>query len=157
MDYELSRVNSIVQEFDKDLIARRNKDGVIQVCQLIRQWDAMDIDGKTVMYPRDIPSLVFSLTDTWTVNGKAAEWGHEPLYWKLKEISFERRDEMLRDIEQTNQKAQESKQRDLKNHFEAAAYEACDVFKKTFNDINTSSMDKSKDPRRRQDRSKKWQ
>lgn len=157
MDYELSRLNSLVKRFDKDLIARRSRDGVLQVCQEVRYWDAIDLEDKTVFYPRSVPTLVFSLTDNWSANGKPVSWGYEPLYFKLREISFERRDEMIADMEHNNQKARESKDRALKSRIEDAAYEACDVFKKTFNDINTANMDKKNDVRRKAERSKRWQ
>jgi len=156
MDSELQRVNGLVKRFDKNLMARRSKEGVIQVCQLIRKWHPFEIDSEVVLYPEDVPHLVFSLTDNWGVSGKKVSWGYLPLYQKMTEISLDRRDEMLKEIDIQNQKARESKDRDLKNHFESAAYETRDIIRKTFSDFNTASMNKHDDVRRKTDRSIKW-
>lgn len=156
MDFELFRLQSLAQRFDKDLIARRNIDGVLQVCQLVRRWEVIDLEGEMVLYPRNIPTLVFSLTDNWSTNGTPVSWGYEPLYNKFRQIALDRRDEAFRELEEMNEKVRQSKDRDFKNRVEDAAYEACDVFKKTFNDINTANMDKTNDVRRKADRSKKW-
>lgn len=156
MDTELSKVNKLVKRFDRDLIARRSKAGVIQVCQNIRKWHPVEIDGRTVLYPEDVPHLVFSLTENWGSTGEPANWGYVPLYQKLTQISLDRRDDMIREMERENEKALESKERDTKNHFESMAYETRDIFKKTFSDINTASMNNKNDVRRKQDRSIKW-
>lgn len=156
MDYELSRAHRLVKRFDKDLIARRNKDGVLQVCQLIRKWDAVEVEGLTVLYPREDLQLVFNCTDTWTASGKPVSWGLEPLYQKMRQISFDRRDELLKEIAISEEKSRESKDRALKSKCEAIAIETRDIYKKTFSDVNTATMDKSRDSRRKQDRSIKW-
>lgn len=156
MDTELKRANKLVKRFDENLMARRSMDGVLQVCQLVREWHPVEMDALIVHYPVDVPHLVFCCTDNWAATGKPVSWGYLPLYQKLNEIRLDRRKEMLAEMELNNQKARESKDRDLKNQIESIAIETRDIFKKTFSDTNTASMDKTKDVRRKQDRSIRW-
>lgn len=157
MDYELYRANKLAKKFDKDLMARRNIDGTLQICQMVRKWEPIDICGLTVLYPYESPHLVFNCTDNWSANGTPVSWGYEPLYQKLREISLDRRDALFQEMEIIRQKSQDAKERALRNKCEDIAYETRDIFKKTFSDVNTSTMDKSKDVRRKIDRSIKWQ
>jgi hypothetical protein len=156
MDSELSRLNKLVKRFSPELSARRSFHGVLQVCQTKRRWDAFNLDGQTILYSYDDLSPVFGLTHNWASTGEGVSWGYMPLLAKLNEISLERRDEMRRELQKERDRLDESKSRDRMNKFEGMADESRLIYKELFKDINTSSMDKKKDPRRKFDRSIKY-
>ena len=78
--------------------------------------------------------------------GRPVEWGAENVLNKLRAIDGWNRD-LIREIEESNEKVEKSKDRDLDNQIEAWAYDARDAFKKDFSQFNTSSVAK-KDRRR---------
>jgi len=153
MDTELFRFNKLVRRFDRDLSARRSIHGVIQICQKKRRWDAFDLDGQIIRYAYDDLSPVFGLTHNWSSFGDGVSWGVLPVLAKLNEISLSRRDELRRELEKERDRLDEEKRRDRMNKFEGIAEETHAVYKEALKDVNTSSMDKTKDPRRKFDRS----
>lgn len=157
MDTEVLRLNKLLRRFDRELFAQRSPYGVVQVFQKRFVWRNLEFDGVNLLYPEPAANLVFSLTEDWSTKSPVAAWGYEPLYQKLREISLERQDELLRELYKSEDKARELERKDRLNKFEGLAEEAHAVFKKTLSDVNTSGMDMSKDVRRKIDRSIKWQ
>lgn len=157
MDYELSRVKKLVSRFDRELTARRSFHGVIQVCQKKRRWNHYEFDSKTILYPFDELIPVFGLTKNWSAYGEGVSWGYLPIYGRLRELSLERQVERFREMEKVQEETQRIKAKDRMNMFEDFARETRGVFKTAFNDINTGSMDKSNDVRRKIDRRIKWE
>lgn len=152
MDKELLRFNKLVRRFDRDLTVRRSLHGVLQVCQKKRRWDAFEFEGQTILYAYDDLSPVFGLTKNWSSFGEGVSWGYEPVLAKLNEISLERRDQLRRELEKERERLEETRHRDRMNMFEGIADETRLVYKEAFKDINTSGMDKKKDPRRKFER-----
>jgi hypothetical protein len=157
MDRRERRINRLLKEFDRDLFCRRGPDGVYRVIQKVRSWETLDFNGVPVAFPVDRPHHVFSLTHNWSGNGKSAEWGIEPLFQKLRDISLDRRDAMFREVEEQNRKHQESQERKVDSLTEDLAIETRDIYKKSFSDVLTHSMDMTKDVRRKHERKLKWQ
>lgn len=157
MDTELARLNKLVKMFDSTLVGRRSFHGVLQVCQLIRSWERVETFDEPIFVAKDTPVHVFSLTDNWSMNGVPVSWGWVPLYHKMREISLERQEERFREFEAMEEENRQRRDRETFNQCEAMADEAHGVIKETFKDVNTSNMDMSKDPRRKKDRSIKWQ
>lgn len=152
MDTVLLRFDNLVKRFDPDLEVRRSIHGVLQVCQKKRRWDAFEIDGVVIQYAFDDLTPVFGLTKNWSAFGEAVEWGYEPVFAKLNEISLDRRDELRRELEKERERLSESKAKDRMNKFEGIADETRAIYKEVFKDINTSQMDKKLDPRRKYER-----
>jgi len=154
MDSEVTRLQRIFKRFDKDLTVRRSPDGVARLIQKIKKLKGFDVDGLTIYCPVEEEHLIFSFTDDFSAKGKPVEWGHEPLFHKMRQIALDRRDALFRELEEESKKKEEKKDRDQFAKFEDIAHETRDIYKKTFSDVLTHSMDKSKDPRRRLERSK---
>lgn len=152
MDTELARFDRLVKSFDPDLEVRRSIHGVLQVCQKKRRWGTFDFEGQTIQYAYDDLTPVFGLTKNWAAFGEAVAWGYEPVFAKLNEISLNRRDEARRELQKEREKSEETKAKDRMNKFEGMADESRLVYKHLFKDINTSSMDMKKDPRRKYER-----
>jgi hypothetical protein len=156
MDSYERRVNRLLKGFDKDLKCTRGSDGVYRVIQLVPSWTLYDIDGTTIAYPQNETHHVFSLTDNWSGRGRPVMWGLEPIFQKLRDISFDRRDQMIEEVFKSQEKAQESRDRQAMSKFEDIASETRDIYKKTFSDTLTHSLDMTKDPRRKYERKTKW-
>jgi hypothetical protein len=152
MDSYQRRVHKLVNEFDKNLVCRRGPDGVPRVIQQVTDWTLFDLDGTTVAYPVTKDHLVFSLTDNWSGKGKPVEWGLEPIFQKLREISIERRDAQIRELEDEQRKAEELKEKRAMSKFEDIALETRDIYKKTFSDTLLHSVDMKNDVRRKIER-----
>lgn len=157
MDRREKRINRLLKGFDKDLVCRRGPDGIYRVVQLVRGWNLYDVDGTSIAFPYNKQHHVFSLTHNWSGMGRNADWGIEPIFQKLRDIALERRDAMFRELEESQVKEEKSKERKLESLAEDLALESRDVYKKSFSDVLTHSMDMTKDVRRKSERKFKWQ
>lgn len=92
-------------------------------------------------------SLVMSLTDNWSSSGKPVPWGVEPILLRLRQIDASGND-VMGEVRKSREKQEESKRREMRNHIESGLMETRKDFAKAFNDINTSTLDKTKDKRR---------
>ncbi len=153
MDSEVKRYNRFIKRYEPELKAHRSKDGIIRVSHFEPTWMPYDVDGETLLAITINPYLVFSMTDTWGAQGRPVEWGLEPLYWKLRELGYEVKDQVMADFDRQRARAEQSKENSRRNLFEDVAYGMRDDLKRTLSDVNTASMDKSLDPRRKYERS----
>lgn len=141
----LNGLNKAIKAHDRDLYAKVCKDGVVRVIQKVRK--GFTLTGEEW--------LVCSLTDTWGSQGKPRDWGILPVLDHIKFGSLERRDESLRELNKSQEQAQESRSRAAKTIAEDCASEMRNDMKKAFSDTLTHSMDMSKDPRRKTEKSKR--
>lgn len=153
MDTEVIKVTNLARKFDKDFFAKRTRDGVIRVMHRVPRWNGYDVDGVTIVCNEPQEYLVFSLTEDFSSGSRQASWGELPLRQKFLEISFDRRDEMLKEMEENNRKADEAKDRQISNACEDVAREMRSDFQKTFSDTIATG---GEDSRRKYDRRAKW-
>ena len=149
-------LNKALKAHDRTLYARQSKDGVVRVYQRTKSWVEIYRDEfKSVKTLCDGEWHVCSLTDTWAANGKPQEWGIEPVMDHIRRNSLEYRDNLLREIEQEQERRSESRARDVRNISEAVAFEMREDMKHAFKDVLTHSMDMSKDVRRKTENRRK--
>jgi len=115
-----------------------------------------DLDGLRLLVSVPSPHHIFSLTDTWTASGEPVEWGLEPLLHRLKAMDLWNRQDFVEEFIEQAEKEEESEKRSFRNNTEAFLKDFRRQFAKTFEDVNTSTMEK-KDRRREHERNRKWQ
>ena len=91
--------------------------------------------------------LVMSLTDNWSASGKPVPWGIEVVLLRLRQINASESDH-ISEIKKRREEVERSQKRDFRNKIEDGLIESRRDFAKSFNDINTSILDKTKDKRR---------
>lgn len=153
MDSYLSMVNRLVARFDKNFFAKRSNDGVVRVyCNKYSLKPVVIDDETTIYYPDNHPYHIFSSTDTWGYWGSPVTYGSLPLWDKLRQLSFDNLDKIHREIAESQARAQTEKKRARARLVDDMAHEACDVFKEATKDVVFSTIDKTNDPRRKQEK-----
>lgn len=143
----LSSLDELVKKFDKNLFAKMGFDGTLRVYCNAFKFKAYDLEGMTLYVTEKDPYHVFSLTDTWGYNGKRRDWGYIPVENHLCRIRIENRDKQLKEIEESEKQALESKDKTRANISESMAHEMHSVLKHETKDVLFHSMDKKKDSR----------
>lgn len=146
MDSDLNTFNELVQRFDRDFFCKRTGDGVLRVYHNKFALRPYDVDGTIYQIATAEPYHVFSLTDTWMFNGKKADWGYMPVYFKL--CSLEDPSSALKFIEREEEKSRIKESRRVSNIAGDMAYEMRDAVKRDTKDVLTHSLDRKKDKRR---------
>ncbi len=134
------RITIEVKKWDRDLFCDYGPKGVLSIMRKANEYHSVEVDGVRVVYPQPCPQIVLVLTDDWTQRGKPVEWGLEPLMRKLKAI-----DTWLNpvfDFVKQEEKSKESATRHRHNEQEAFLKEFRPQFAKSFNDVNTSTLNK---------------
>jgi hypothetical protein len=141
----MTRARSItkaIRVHDRNLYCILGEDGKHHIMQKPLYWPLM-------------PHHVMSLTSNWGITGDPIDWGIEPILARLKahNLASDGGQEFWDEIEESYEKADASKERDLKNSVESFLYEFKPQFAKATNDVNTSTLNKI-DRRRQGDQ--KW-
>lgn len=147
IDSEVRFLNRVVKAHDRKLYCERSHLGHIKLMREAYYGFPHDVDGHVVYFLKRRDQFIFALTDDWTVGGKPVSWGSQVVLDRLQKHDAWNRS-VLKELEEQDQKREESKDRARRNQNEAWAYEAHAKFKKQFSDIRTANMDKS-DRRRR--------
>jgi hypothetical protein len=148
--WKVSQVNRAIRKHDPMLYAEMYE-GRIDIFRRTYGHDSFDVDGKTILFIKEVPYRVLCLTDSWNAWGKPVDWGIEPIMAKLKASDLWARD-VASEINSHNEKIDASAKRDLSNNVEAFVKDYRKEFAKTFDDVNTSNMDKRTDRRFKDDK-----
>jgi hypothetical protein len=137
LDSRVKTLTKQLKEHDKDLYAKRMLDGVVLVCR----------KSRNVFTGQTNDQLIFPLTDDFTSKGKPVEWGVEPILAHLKAMDGWNRD-VVEDWISSDEKSKEvaAKQRMSKNEDFARDFRR--QFARTFDDVNTSTLEKIDNRRR---------
>jgi len=102
----------------------------------------MDDRGAIHLYSKqgNKTDYVFSLTDTWTINGEPRDWGIDPVLNRLRAHDLAHNPDLFKQLEQSQEKREKSKRRDFSNSVESFMYDFRDQFAKATNEINTSPL-----------------
>jgi hypothetical protein len=149
----MGRVESITRElqnYDGQLFAKRVQGRIDVMRKGHRMEYCGQLDDGALYHSRRADHYIFSLTENWSVSGKPVDWGILPILARLKAIDCWSRDDFMQELEESYEKNKKSKERDFSNTVESFMYEFRSAFKKTFNDINTSTLPKI-DRRRNKD------
>lgn len=132
---------------DAKLYCDKNREGTLCVYRQSKRYDAFDFEGNVVLFSRPTPHFIFALTHNWTTYGKPVDWGIEPIMHKLKSGDLHQRDKLAEEMIQEYERENMREERDRSNKNEAFLKDFRKQFAKTFNDVNTSTLEK-KDLRR---------
>lgn len=94
-----------------------------------------------------INNHVMCITDNWNESGTPVLWGIEPIIQRLRQINASESSH-LEEIKKRREKAKERSEKDFKNQIRDGLHDRRKQFAKSFEDINTSTLDKTKDKRR---------
>lgn len=137
-------ITSVIKSHDYMLYCERSMDGKLCVYRKGTRVETYYLDDSTVVHSvRSTPHFIFALTDTWKMDGRPVDWGIEPIMARLKAIDLWNRD-LAGEIEEREKRDEKSRERAARNSIEDFLYDFRSQFKKTFNDVNTASLDKRK-------------
>jgi hypothetical protein len=88
------------------------------------------------------PHFVFSLTDTWTADGKPVPWGIDVVVNRLKAHDLWRDEDFVEKFFQSEEKREEGERRNFRNNVESFLYDFRRQFARATDGINTSSLEK---------------
>lgn len=145
----IERITKELRRHDRELFAMKQM-GQVRVFRRVKRWEMLNFEGNMIGFLKEDPHLVFALTHDWTVKGRPVEWGLLPIMKKIRECDLWGRDTLADELIASYEKASARQERHIKNEAEAFAGEFHSQFKKTFSDVNVSSLDKTK-------RRSKWQ
>jgi hypothetical protein len=114
---------------------------MLQVYRRNTRWESFSLDGDTLLVSHPSPELILCFTDNWSIRGNRADWGLEPLAYKLREMDGWNRD-VYTEFDKQRERLTENKARSRRNEFKALAYDLRRDFAKATNDINTGSLEK---------------
>lgn len=102
------------------------------------------MDKKLCIFRKGMMSshFIFSLTENWSLNTEARDWGLEPIWERLNFIDSWNRD-LVAQIREADEKKKKAKDRQLDNHMEAYLKEHRRDFAKATNDVLTHSLKKT--------------
>lgn len=88
------------------------------------------------------PHYIFSLTDSWTTEGKPIEWGVDVIINRIKAHDIWRDDSFVENIIRDLEKAEEGKKRDFRNSVESFLLDFRRQFAKATDSVNTGTLNK---------------
>lgn len=150
MDTVARRLTRAVSGYDRELFVKREGE-TLRVLRKATRFLSYEVDGQHLLYSVSAPHVIFHLTDNWTVNGKPVEWGVEPLLSRLRAIDSHKRD-VAGEIIENQKKSEEISKKDFRNNNEAFLKDFRRQFSKAFNNINTSTLDRKADLRRKREK-----
>jgi hypothetical protein len=142
-----SRITVEVQKHDPKLYCAKNTEGTLCVFRRSVRFEAYDVGDELMIYTRPAPHFVFALTNTWKTNGKPVDWGLEPIAARLKAIDLWNRPTLVDDLIESYEKDDKAMERELDNSIESFLLDFRKQFARTFDDVNTGSMNKKLDKR----------
>lgn len=154
MSYLLSAYTRHLKGYDRDLFAARNLDGIPCVFRKWKRFEpVVEADGFKLAALVEDKQFVFALTDTWTARGVPRDWGIDDVLNRIKKIDRQANERLFEELDQQNEKVDQSKKRHLKNEMEAFWIDQRRAFAKATDDILTHSLSKDEPRKRLKDRS----
>ena len=148
MDQRIRSLNIALKGHDRDLFAKRESHA-INIYRIGRRWECHDFGEFRLHYSKPNPQFIVALTDDWRVTGRPVEWGIEPLLDRIKSIDGFGSFNLINDLPKMYEKAAEKKAQDRKSRDEEWLREHRDIFKKAFDPINTGTLDRKSENRRK--------
>lgn len=143
------RITEYIKRYDHELYCE-DREGKLCIYRKGSRVEYYDVEGDSYGFVRPDPHFVLALTHNWKQSGYPVEWGLHPIYERLQSSDLWKRD-MVSEIEENYAKKEQSDQRKLSNDTESFLKDFRRSFAKSFDDVNTSAMDKTKDSRRIKD------
>lgn len=157
MDAKLRQVAQLLKRYDSDLFPKRSLNGALGIMRKRRDFDfyRFDDQGCCLWFARDWDDLVIPVTHNWNFEdasfspGVPVDWGIEPILSQVQKTDSWRDDGEYDRFCEARRRRKEDLDRAHRNEFRAAAADCRREFARATNDINTSSLEKT--------RSRKWQ
>lgn len=141
MDQKVISLNKAVRQYDPRLYVKRLSSGMIQVRRKAAKLGDADYDVESAL--SGPPSyFILALTDNWQKNGKATDWGIEPVIARLRSMDLQSTHHSLEEMRVRREQLERDKQRQFSNEIRARAADMRKDFAKAVNDINTSTLEK---------------
>lgn len=154
MSFQALAYTRAVKRYSSDLFCAPNNQGVLCIFRKIKRYvPAYVSDDFKLLNLIEDKQFVFSLTDTWSLNGQPRAWGIDQVVDRLREIDTWARERFFEEMEAQNERVQKSKDRAISNELEAIASESRREFAKATNDILIHSLSKDEPRKRLKDRS----
>lgn len=150
MTWRTHRVTTLVKRYDPKLYAFEASNGMLQILREADRLAASDYFQHEPGDSRPFPQFILALTDDWSLQGNPVEWGLEPIAAKIREMDSWHREDFYRRMVKHRERVQEMKDKARRNKFRDIATEMRREFAKTCNDINTATLEKV-DNRRKKD------
>jgi len=131
MDLRLEKLKSKLKLHDSALYAVRNASG--KICIMRRNQNKAAIQDFDDSIVRD--QFVCALTEDWTANAKAVDWGVDPVLMQLREMDSWARETQYEDFCRRRDMALADKERRKKNELRALAADSRKEFARATNDI----------------------
>lgn len=149
-DSRTKYISRIVRRHDRDLFARRNRQGQVLVLRRSKRMDlAYKNETQKIYLVQESPQYVFALTDNWNTTGRPIDWGGEVVLKRLKEHDTQANEALLEELEKADTKASEAKEKEFKTQTEDWLADNHSKFKRAFSDVRVSDMDRSEKRRKR--------
>ena len=145
-----------LKQYDKDLFARRNQDGVMCVFRKNKRFEPVVVnDSFRLLNLVEGIQYIFSLTENWTLSTKPRQWGIEFVLNRIKEIDCLSNERMMEELDRKNEAVDQSKRRSFRNEAEAFWADNRREFVKGIDEIVgcTHSLSKDEPKKRLKDRS----
>jgi hypothetical protein len=150
VDSQVYFLTKVVRSHDRDLFAERSHLGHINIMRKSKRVElAYSDESQVLQVYKETAQLVFPLTENWTVGSRPVDWGSEVVLNRLKQHDSWNNERLLKEIEESEEKARVSKERDRRNQDEAWLADNHSKFKKSFSDVRVANFDKSERRRRR--------
>ena len=135
-------ITRAIRKYDRDLYAKKTQ-GRVDIMRRTVRYESYDIgSGTRLLVAKNDGAYIFSLTDNWSINGNAVEWGIEPILARLKAIDCWNRGDFFAELESDYEKHEKSEKRHFKNNVESYLSDFHSSFRSTFKDYNVASMNK---------------
>lgn len=143
IDSRTKYITKVVSRYDRELYAKRNRDGILCVFRKGKRAEELyRDDDMAILGYVDSPSFVLALTDNWKTSGKPRDWGALLVEKKLKDMDAWADPELLDKFDKQNEKVDEIRKKDFRNNTEAWVSDNKRMFQKAFSEINTANLSK---------------
>lgn len=148
----IDSLNRTLKVYDRELYAKENRDGILCVLRKKKRFIHVgDFNGVALFDLVDSPDFVLALTDNWKTNGTPREWGALVVIERLRQTDVWHDPDLIDKIDRENAKIDEMRSKDRISNTEAFLLDNKRGLQKAWNDINTSSLSKKEDHKRKRD------
>lgn len=147
-----------LKRYDRELYCARNGNGVRCVYRKGKRYECVATfdDGAKLYSIVPSPEFIFALTDNWAPTGMPRAWGIDAILYRIKQIDSWDNERLFAEMDANNEKVDKSKERAFMNETEAFLSDYRRPLAKAFEDINTTSLDKSDKRKRLKDKKEEF-
>ena len=155
----LSSYTKFLRRYDKDLFCDHNRNGILCVFRKWKRFEPVCVDDNfKILNLITDKQFVCALTENWTLSTKPRQWGIDHVLTKIRQMDLQANERLFEEMDQQNEKVDESEKRSFRNEAEAFWSDNRRAFAKATDGILTHSLSKDEPRKRLRDRrNKKWE